>query len=93
MGVILAFILVLWVWGQISEFGLRTGHARWSKMDFLVGVYFDVDRCPRFGGNFKLSFQRVRGMGGLHKVLGFCIAKPLQKPFWTELRGFEYMEF
>lgn len=68
MSVIFAFILVLWVWGRVSEFGLRTGHARWSKMDFLVGVYFDVDRCPRLGRKFKLSFQRVRGMGGLHNA-------------------------
>jgi hypothetical protein len=74
MSVICAFILVLWVWGRGSEFGLRTGHARWSKMDFLVGVYFDVDRCLRLGRKFKLSFQRARGTGGLHNILGFCIA-------------------
>jgi hypothetical protein len=66
MSVILAFILVLWAWGWFREFGLRTGHARWSKIDFLAGVYFDVDRYSQCGGNFKTCYQPARGMVGLH---------------------------
>jgi len=74
MSVILAFILVLGVWGWFGEFGLRTGHARWSKMDFLAGVYFDVDRCLLLGENKEIVFWGGFDWVGLHNFLDFCIA-------------------
>ena len=87
MSVIFALILVLWVWGRPGIFRSRTGHARWSKIDFLVVGYFDVVRCPLVGGKLEKCFQRGGRFGGLHNFLGFCIAKPVQKPSWTEPRG------
>lgn len=67
MAVIFALILVLWVWGRPGMFGLRTGHARWSKIDFLVAGYFDVARCPLVGGKLEMCFQRGGRLSGLHK--------------------------
>ena len=66
MSVIVAFILVLWAWGRLGEFELRTGHARWSKIDFSLSVYFDVDRCPLIGRNVEICCRRGRELGGLH---------------------------
>ena len=65
----------------------RTGHGNGSKIDFLFDAYYAVARYPRAGRNFEMCFQKARKLSGLHNFLGFCIAKPVQKPSWTEPRG------
>ena len=87
MAVIFALFLVLWAWGRFEMFALRTGHGNGSKIDFLFDGYFGVDGYPRMIEKTETLFQRGRGWGGLHNFLGFCIAKPVQKPSWTEPRG------
>ena len=66
---------------------LRTGHGNGSKIDFLFDAYYVVDRYTRTSRNFKMRFQTIELGRGLQNFLGFCIAKPVQKPSWTEPRG------
>ncbi len=87
MAVILAFVLVLWAWGRFELFAICTGHGNASKIDFRFDGYFDVAAYPRMIENLKTLFPGRRGGCGLHNFLGFCIAKPVQKPSWTEPRG------
>lgn len=94
MAVILAFILILWAWGRFESFAICTGHGNDSKIDFIVDGYFDVAAYPGAIENFETRFPKRKFITGLHNFLGFCIAKPVQKPFWTEPRGAcQIMEF
>lgn len=86
MSVLFALILVLWVWGRPGIFGLRTGHARGSKMDFLVAGYFDVARCPLVGGKLDKWFGRGFWESGLHKSHYRPLAKTMiNKGFFYKL--------
>ena len=87
MAVIFALLLVLWVVGRSEKFALCTGHGNGPKIDFILSEYFAVAWYPRAGRNLEICFQKARRVGGLHNFLGFCIAKPVQKPSWTEPRG------
>jgi len=87
MAVIFALFLVLWAWGRFEILALRTGHGNGSKIDFLFDAYFGVARYIRSGRNLEMCFQTIKVGSGLHNFLGFCIAKPVQKPSWTEPRG------
>ena len=87
MSVILAFALVLWVWGGAGTFSTRTEHGNGSKIDFLFDAYYVVARYILAGENWEMRFQTIKVESGLHNFLGFCIAKPVQKPSWTEPRG------
>ena len=87
MSVILAFALILWAWGRVGTFLPRTGHGKWSKIDFLFDAYYAVVRYPWAGRNWEMRFQPAKVQSGLHNFLDFCIAKPVQKSSWTEPRG------
>ncbi len=66
MAVILAFVLVLWVWGRFELFAICTGHGNASKIDFRFDGYFDVAAYPRMIENLKTLFPGRRGGCGLH---------------------------
>jgi hypothetical protein len=87
MSVILTFVLILWVWGGVGTFSTRTGHGNASKIDFLFNAYYAVARYTWAGKNCEMRFQTIKIGSGLPNFLGFCIAKPVQKPSWTEPRG------
>jgi hypothetical protein len=87
MSVILAFALILWVWGGVGTFSTRTGHDNGSKIDFLFDAYYAVARYILAGENWEMRFQTIKVESGLHNFLDFCIAKPVQKSSWTEPRG------
>jgi hypothetical protein len=87
MSVILAFVLILWVWGRAETFSTRTGHGNGSKIDFLFDAYYAVARYTRTSKNWEMRFQPAKVTTGLHNFLDFCIAKPVQKSSWTEPRG------
>ena len=86
MTIILTLFLVLWVWGRFEMFALHIGHAIASKIDFITSDNYDVVWCPRISKNMETRFRRENLWSGLHNILGFCIAKPVQKPSWTEPR-------
>jgi len=67
MSVILAFALILWVWGGAGTFSTRTGHGNGSKIDFLFDAYYAVARYTRAGRNCEMRFQTIRVESGLHK--------------------------
>jgi len=84
MSVILAFALVLWVWGGAGTFSTRTGHGNGSKIDFLFDAYYAVARYILAGENWEMRFQAIKVESGLHKSdyrlqdktlinKGFCI--------------------
>jgi len=86
MSVIFALILVLWVWGRPGIFGLRTGHARWSKIDFLFAGYYDVGWYPWVGRKLEMCFQRGGRLSGLHKSHYRPLAKTMiNKGFFYKL--------
>jgi len=67
MSVILAFGLILWVWGRAGTFATRTGHGNGSKIDFLFDAYSAVARYPQAGKNWEMHFQPAKVQSGLHK--------------------------
>jgi len=66
MSVILAFVLILWVWGRVGTFSTRTGHGNGSKIDFLFDAYYAVVRYPWAGRNWEMRFQPAKVQSGLH---------------------------
>jgi hypothetical protein len=63
--VILAFVLILWVWGGVGTFSTRTGHGNASKIDFLFDAYYAVARYIRAGKNCEMRFQIIKVESGL----------------------------
>lgn len=67
MFVVLAFALILWVWGGVGTFSTRTGHGNASKIDFLFDAYYAVARYILAGENWEMRFQAIKVESGLHK--------------------------
>jgi hypothetical protein len=65
MTVILAFALILWVWGGAGTFSTRTGHGNASKIDFLFDAYYAVARYIRARENWEMRFQTIKVGSGL----------------------------
>lgn len=68
MSVILAFVLILWVWGRVGTFSTRTGHGNGSKIDFLFDAYYAVARYTRPGKNWEMRFQTINLRSGLPNI-------------------------
>lgn len=65
MSVILAFALILWVWGGAGTFSTRTGHGNGSKIDFLFDAYYAVAQYTRTRENWEMRFQTIKVGSGL----------------------------